>query len=95
MSIEGGSMVGLLGLVGFAAGLLAAIPYPILLLLPSQSWLLSAADGYSHYLTLAVGLWGTSMCVDLGRDALPVAQPSNLPEKEPGSPEVGRGSIHS
>ncbi len=40
-----------------ATAVLAGSVYALLLLLPSQSWVLAAADAYAHYVTLPVGLW--------------------------------------
>ena len=65
--------------MGIAAGVLSAIPYLILLLLPVQTWVLAAADSYSHYATLPVAFWGTAALIDLGRSALPFAHSRRSP----------------
>lgn len=48
--------------------------YAILLALPPQSWVLSAADSYAHYGTLFVSLLGLSALVELGQRVLPEAR---------------------
>jgi len=70
---EGGHVVAILGITSVMAVLLAPIPYLVLLLLPVQTWTLAAADSYSHYLSLPVGLFGLSSLLELGRSALPYA----------------------
>ena len=40
-----------------ASAAVAGSVYALLLLLPSQPWVLGAADAYAHYVTLPVGLW--------------------------------------
>lgn len=73
ITAEGGRIVASLATMGIAAGVFAAIPYLFLLLLPVQTWVLAAADSYSHYATLPVAFWGLAALIDLGRSALPVA----------------------
>jgi hypothetical protein len=73
ITAEGGRLVAVLAAMGGAAGVFAAIPYLFLLLLPVQTWVLAAADSYSHYATLPVAFWGLAALIDLGRSALPAA----------------------
>ena len=56
-----------------AAALLAGSVYAILLLLPSQNWVLGAADSYAHYVTLPVGLWVLAAVITLAERSLPSA----------------------
>ena len=56
-----------------ATALLAGSVYALLLLLPSQSWVLAAADAYSHYATLPIGLWTLAAFVTLAERSLPSA----------------------
>ncbi|WP_165230086.1 hypothetical protein [Aquisphaera insulae] len=86
---EGGHLVATLALAAAAMGLTAGLPYAILLFLPPAGWVLPAADSYSHYATLPVGLWTLSALIELARRTLPVAR--EMPE-EPGSdPAEGPG----
>ncbi|CAN5814717.1 hypothetical protein BH23PLA1_BH23PLA1_17180 [soil metagenome] len=80
LRFEGGRMVALLLLGGLAAGALAGSAYVIVLSLPSQPWVLTAADAYSHYATLPIGLVILSALVQLARlgDRPPVAEPGHL-----------------
>jgi hypothetical protein len=59
---------------GVAAAVLAGSVYAILLLLPSQNWVLGAADAYAHYVTLPVGLWVLAAVVTLAERTLPIAE---------------------
>ena len=77
---NGGRLVALLAGAGVAAGCLSALAYAVLLSLPSQAWILAAADSYAHYATLPVGLVMVSALVELGRRAVPVVKPSSPPE---------------
>lgn len=63
---EGGHLVGALAIGGVLAGLLAGLGYLLLLSLPTQPWVLPAADSYAHYATLAVGLGLLAALVELG-----------------------------
>ncbi len=67
---EGGRLVATLGLAGFAAGVPAALAYLVVLSLPSQPWVLPAADAYAHYATLPIGLATLSALVELGRPSV-------------------------
>jgi hypothetical protein len=75
-----GHLIAVLLMAGVAAGLPAAAVYAILLLLPAQSWVLGAADSYSHYVTLPVGLWTLSALIELAERSLPFAsmRPSSV-----------------
>jgi hypothetical protein len=72
---EGGRLAGLLIAAGLAAGALSAAVYPLVLALPSQPWVLLAADSYAHYATLPVGLFTLAALVELGERALPRVSP--------------------
>jgi hypothetical protein len=67
---EGGHLVASILFGGVVAGSLAALAYLLVLALPSQPWLLSAADSYAHYGTLPVSLVVGSALVGLGERAL-------------------------
>ena len=41
--------------------------------LPSQNWVLGAADAYAHYVTLPVGLWTLAAAIILAERSLPTA----------------------
>jgi hypothetical protein len=70
----GGYLVAVVLMAGTAACLLASAVYSIVLLLPSQSWVLFAADSYAHYATLPVGLWTLAALIALGERSLPAAR---------------------
>ena len=70
---HGGHLVVVLAMAGAAAAVLAGSVYVILLLLPSQNWVLGAADAYAHYVTLPVGLWVLAAVVTLAERSLPSA----------------------
>ena len=65
LAAEGGHLVAALAMAGVAAGVLSAVAYAIVLLLPAQSWVLNAADSYAHFLTLPVGLWTLAALIEL------------------------------
>jgi hypothetical protein len=73
---QGGHLVAALAMAGAASCLLGALIYPVMLLLPPAGWVLSAADSYSHYLTLPVGLWTLAALIDLAQRSLPAARPA-------------------
>ncbi len=73
LTAHGGHLIAVLAMAGAAGGLLAGSVYGILLLLPSQSWVLGAADAYSHYVTLPVGLWTLAAVITLAERSLPSA----------------------
>ena len=73
LSAEGGHLLAALIVAGAAAGGLSGAAYLLVLALPSQTWVLSAADGYAHYATLPVGLITLAAIVELGERALPLA----------------------
>lgn len=73
LAAEGGRLIALLALAGVAAGPATAVAYVLVLSLPVQTWVLSAADGYAHYATLPIGLITLAAIVELGERALPVA----------------------
>jgi hypothetical protein len=70
---QGGQLVAVMAMASVAAGLLAGSVYVVILLLPSQSWVLGAADSYAHYVTLPVGLWVLGAVITLAERTLPTA----------------------
>jgi hypothetical protein len=73
---EGGHLVGfLIGAAIMAAGL-ATGAYLLILSLPVQTWVLSAADSYAHFATLPVGLLTMAGLIELGERSLPLALPA-------------------
>ena len=73
-----GHMVVVLALASAASAFLAGSVYAILLLLPSQGWVLGAADAYAHYVTLPVGLWTLAAAIILAERSLPTASVHSL-----------------
>ncbi len=73
VAAEGGRLVVILALAGAMAGVASALAYLLVLALPSQSWVLAAADGYAHYATLPIGLLMLAAFVELGERSLPTA----------------------
>jgi hypothetical protein len=71
---EGGHLVGVLTLSSLAAAGLAGLGYAALLSLPHQAWVLTAADSYSHYATLPIGLVTLSALIELSERTLPFAR---------------------
>jgi hypothetical protein len=70
---EGGRLVAALAVGGVACGGLSALAYALVLALPPQPWVLSAADSYAHYATLPVGLLLLAALVELGSRVPPPA----------------------
>jgi hypothetical protein len=85
---QGGHLVAAVAMAGAASGVLAGLIYPLMLLLPPAGWVLPAADSYSHYLTLPVGLWTLSALIELAHRALPVARRARTEGES--SPRPGR-----
>lgn len=77
LAAEGGHLVGALMMAGVASGILSAVAYAVVLLLPAQSWVLNAADSYAHYATLPVGLWSLAAFIELAQRSLPAAIPAH------------------
>jgi hypothetical protein len=71
---QGGHLVAAIAMASTAAGLLGGLIYPVMLLLPPAGWVLPAADSYSHYLTLPVGLWTVAAMIDLMERSVPAAR---------------------
>jgi hypothetical protein len=71
---EGGRLVVVLALGGAVGGALTAIAYTVVLALPHQPWVLSAADSYAHYASLPVGLATLAALIELGERSLPLAK---------------------
>jgi hypothetical protein len=78
LRFEGGHLVSALGLGSLAAGAASAIAYALVLSLPHQPWVLTAADSYAHYATLPMGLITLSAFVELGARSLPFACAAKL-----------------
>ncbi len=76
LAAEGGHMVAALAMAGVVAGVVSAVAYAVVLLLPAQSWVLNAADSYAHFLTLPVGLWTLAALIELAQRSLPMASPA-------------------
>jgi hypothetical protein len=76
LAVEGGHMLAALAMAGVAAGVLSAVAYAVVLLLPAQPWVLNAADSYAHFATLPVGLWTLAALIELGQRSLPSASPA-------------------
>jgi hypothetical protein len=74
LSAEGGHLVVVAALAGTAMALASAAVYAVVLLLPSQTWVLGAADSYAHFATLPIGLWTVAAIIELGRRSLPAAE---------------------
>ena len=74
LSVEGGHLVAVAALAGAAMALASAAVYAVVLLLPSQTWVLGAADSYAHFATLPIGLWTVAAVIELGRRSLPAAE---------------------
>lgn len=70
---QGARLVVTFGLAGILAAFLSGLAYLVVLAFPASTWILAAADGYAHYVTLPVGLWTASVLVELAERSLPVA----------------------
>jgi hypothetical protein len=73
LRFEAGHLVVALAMAGAAMSFLSAAAYAVVLLLPVQTWVLGAADSYSHFATLPVGLWTLAALVELAQRSLPSA----------------------
>ncbi len=76
LRLQGGRLVAWMAVCTAAAGLALGAAYAVLLAMPGQPWLLSAADSYAHYATLAIGLACLAGLVELGGQARPEASPA-------------------
>jgi hypothetical protein len=76
LAAEGGHLLAALAMAGVAAGILSAVAYAVVLLLPAQPWVLNAADSYAHFATLPVGLWSLAAFIELAQRSLPIASPA-------------------
>ncbi len=79
---EGGNLVGLLIAGGLLAASLTSVAYFLMLSMPTQSWVLAAADSYAHYATLPVGLMMLAGLVDLGERSLLPARLASVEVEE-------------
>jgi hypothetical protein len=97
LSSGGGYLIAVVAMASVAACLLAAAVYSIVLLLPSQSWVLPAADSYAHYVTLPVGLWTLAALIELGQRSLPIASLAQSTARQASAetnPDGGEPSRH-
>lgn len=94
LAAEGGHLVAALALAGLATGVLSAVAYAVVLLLPAQSWVLGAADSYAHFLTVPIGLWTASAFVELAERSLPTAATAGMADMR-GQPEPPILDAHS
>ncbi len=80
---EGGRLFGALVFGMVLAGGLTTLAYWVVLSLPTQTWVLGAADSYAHYATLPVGLLMIAAFVELAERSLPQATLANtaVPEE--------------
>jgi hypothetical protein len=83
---EGGHLVSAIALGGLAAGSASALAYALVLSLPRQPWVLTAADSYAHYATLPIGLLTLAALVELGERSLPLARVANSGEPDSAGP---------
>jgi hypothetical protein len=88
---EGGRLVAVVAGGVAACGAGAALAYLVLLYFPAASWLLAAADSYSHYATLPLGLMMLATLIEL---ADRTTRALTLSESKPleGSSASGRAS---
>jgi hypothetical protein len=73
LQAEGGHLVIAIAMAAVATSMLTAAAYAVVLLLPVQTWVLAAADSYSHFVSLPVGLWLLAAFVELAERSLPLA----------------------
>jgi hypothetical protein len=83
LAAEGGHLIVAVALACASAGAGAGAAYLLLLSLPAQTWVLSAADSYAHYATLPVGLLLLAAVVELGERSLPNARLAQEPSPNP------------
>ena len=99
LAAEGGHLIAALAMAGVGTGLLSAVAYLIVLLLPAQSWVLNAADSYAHFATLPASVWTLAALIELGQRSLPTAtaaRSSVLDQSEAGrQPAATRDSMPS
>jgi hypothetical protein len=69
MKAEGGHLAGAVLLGSITCAVAGGVVYAILLALPIQGWVLTAADSYSHYATLLTGLILAGALVEIGHRA--------------------------
>ncbi len=86
LAAEGGHLVVAMAMASAAATALAAGAYAVVLLLPTQTWVLGAADAYAHFATLPVGLWTLAALIVLAERSIPTALRAR-PAARPGPAE--------
>ena len=79
---EGGRLAALVAFGVGCCGLAAALSYLILFQFPAQTWLLAAADSYSHYLTLPFGLLLLASLVEIAARVSPEPSPEAVPNDQ-------------
>jgi len=70
---QGGRVLAIMIASCAASALVSAAAYAVVLLLPTRSWVLHAADAYAHFATLPIALFTLSVLVELAERSLPVA----------------------
>lgn len=76
---EGGRLAGMLAFAGLLVGGGSALAYYSVLAMPSQPWLLLAADSYAHYVSLPVGLVTMAGLVELASRVASETKPTESP----------------
>ncbi|MGP0062894.1 MAG: hypothetical protein ACLQGP_04730 [Isosphaeraceae bacterium] len=85
LTAEGGHLVVALAMASVAAATFAGAAYAVVLLLPTQTWVLGAADAYAHFATLPVGLWTLAALIVLAERSLPTASRARTVARQAGS----------
>jgi hypothetical protein len=92
---EGGRLVAVVAGGVAACGLASALAYAVLLQFPAGSWVLAAADSYSHYATLPLGLMMLATLIELADRASrgrtgdrPLSHPRVVPNAVAGGAEA-------
>ncbi len=84
MRHEGGRLVAMVAFCGVGIGIAVALVYALLFQYPVQSWLLAAADSYSHYVTIPLGLILLATLVEIAdRVSLPGGELESPVEQGP------------
>ena len=73
---EGGRIAAITVVAVLGVGGMAALAYAALLAMPAQPWVLKAADAYSHFATLPIGLVLAATFVELSGQLSPTAEAS-------------------
>ena len=84
LKAEGGRLAALVALIALGVGATSSVAYFAVLAMPTQPWLLLAADSYAHYASLPIGLLGVAAMVELGSRVRETAKPIPSLADEPG-----------